>query len=107
MTSDHEITSSNYALRSRKFTGYVYEDTGNNCHFFCFLFCRMQEIRWHHRDWGAVQATKWHHSLPKLSHGEVYSGNRDKKFKYEKKLLEIKTVNRLMDKSGVFFFFFI
>lgn len=68
----------------------VYEDTGNNCPFFCFLLscgscmscinhnafwlantsCRMQEIRWHHRDWGAVQATKCHHSLPKLSHGE-------------------------------------
>ncbi|CAL9071562.1 unnamed protein product [Musa acuminata var. zebrina] len=105
MTSDHEITSSNYALRSRKFTGCVYEDTGNNCPFFCFLFCRMQEIRWHHRDWGAVQATKCHHSLPKLSHGKGLFGNRDKKFKYEKKLLEIKTVNHLMDKSGVFFFF--
>ncbi|URD95489.1 hypothetical protein MUK42_32469 [Musa troglodytarum] len=59
MTSGHEITSSNYALRSRKFTGSV---QGH----------RMQEIRWHHGDWGggAVQATKCHHSLPKLSHGE-------------------------------------
>ncbi|THU71386.1 hypothetical protein C4D60_Mb04t00850 [Musa balbisiana] len=96
MTSDHEITSSNYALRSRKFTGYVYKDTDTSC--------RMQEIRWHHWDWGAVQATKCHHSLPKLSHGKGLFGNRDKKFKYERIIK--KTVNRLMDKSGVFFFLF-